>query len=708
VSTPTPPINLPGVEVDKYDLTQHGKEVGDGLAQSGLIAAIGTVATGKVGPFIVYAIGSIVGLMDKIAAKLTDAVNAVNEKSGDGLLALAQAGLRASFGVSPSTGSMGTFGAGLDGTEAGNAIGAAAMGAITSVLDTTAANDPAAGQRNAEALINAALKEGVEAYQTGLFFSVINKWIAEVPDVKEIVAQRLGLSRGSRRMLAPLFTTLATKPFQEQLNKVYRPALLSVGEVAALVRTGYLSPDAGHEALSRHGFEDAIHGGLMATGARDIGLAEVKQLYRLGIYSREDTETALLHLHVLDDQAALLLRAWDDDRLLTLMEDAATAARALYVAGQIDSGTLQGALRAAGYSEDEITAAQSADDLKLAKDTELSLAEMEAAFVAGDIALGDLTDWLNVHRYGAEAQYIIQRRALRLRIAQEDKDQKQAASDKTGQTKTVALATMEDDYANGNISREQLGAYYSARGYSDADVILLLDKADRKLAAAQAKAAAAAKKAAAPTDKPIAVSVVRDAYARGLASRDQLAAALAAAGTSDSDAAIYLALADSLRDDYTAAQAKKLAAAAPKPPRVESLSEAEDAYVEDVWSAQQLADYLAAQGYAGDAAGVILQLAEARKTREAQLAAKRAAAKPAKAGPEPTLAALTKAYKAGLITRDQLSAEYVSRGYDQEDVTLLLELADLDLAAAQAKAAGKAAPAPAPAPADGQTSSPGG
>jgi hypothetical protein len=172
-------------------------------------------------------------------------------------------------------------------------------------------------------------------------------------------------------------------------------------------------------------------------------------------------------------------------------------------------------------------------------------------------------------------------------------------------------STVESAYVDGVIDLDRLESWYAQQGYAAPDVEVLEALVVRKKADAEAKAAAAAKKVPPPGGLPAPISVVREAFRRGLVPEALLLDALNRAGYSAEGAGTYLAVARSDQQAYAAALARKLAP--PAAARV-TVGAVEELYVRGMMSEDELSAWYDERGYSASDRDLLLELRGAERT----------------------------------------------------------------------------------------------
>lgn len=284
-----------------------------------------------------------------------------------------------------------------------------------------------------------------------------------------------------------------------------------------------------------------------AAGARRIALADVEAAYVAGGIERAELLAYLVDQAFPARDREILLAAADRARAAREARDADQAARAAlpapprlteeqetaaYVAGVIDRARYELFLRDEGHDAEGIRILfAAAESRRLAQQDEkeeaarvkaaapkarLTLAQQTAAFVEGLISESQLTLWLQHAGYEPADALILLAIARRDRAAYLLAAARDAARGAPPARKLLPRGDAERAFAVGDIDAAGLRGVYTAEGYRDPELQVLLSLAlRRRRDEEEAEAAAAAGRAAPPRPK-LTLSQMESAFIEGL------------------------------------------------------------------------------------------------------------------------------------------------------------------------------------------------
>jgi len=531
----------------------------------------------------------------------------------------------------------------------------------------------------------------------------------------EEFAANLGLGRMTRLALRPLFQHLVATPYEWELLTEYRPTELSEGAALKAFAQGRITRARLNAVLSRKGYANSLIA-LMADGAfKSLPESDLLRMLRWKNLNEPQVIQRLQDMGYSKDEAALAFSADKVSRLETRQEAVISVLRQQCLDGWITTGQLSLQLQKLNLTDEEQTWIRRivGDELEV-PGRRMSLSQMENAVLEGVCNIADYRDFLNQARYlDTDANNLVTLLGLKLadkaaaEKAAQDKAalaaQKAAAAALARIASSVTGAAAEpgtklsfsqwrNAYIYGYASLDEWGAYLVDAGYSDRDIEILAAQAAADISALVAAQARADALAAAAPPKELSLSEMQTAYVAGVIDRDVYVARVAEAGYADEDAAILTANADRLRD---AADARAAAAAAPPPgvpPRILTLAQQTAAAVAGDITMADYQAYLVAQNYAAEAAAVLYDEANAHRLQHIADAAR--AAELAAAAPRPrlSLAEQRSAYLADILTEPQFRFWLNTDGYNADEISVIVALAnrDRDKAAAAATAAAAA------------------
>ena len=566
-------------------------------------------------------------------------------------------------------------------------------------------------------VLNFSAKAGVMAFASELATLGL---VENGREIAEAFARNLGLGRMVRQALRPVFGQLITEPYTWWINEQYRPTVL--GEAGALkaYAQGRITLARLQTMLARRGYSNELINLMADEAIKKLPESDLLRMWRWGNLSETQVIERMQRMGYSRDEAVLSFSADKTSRLETRQEAVISLYRQQCLDGWITPQQLSYQLQRLNLTDDEQTWIRRivGDELEVPA-RRVTLSQMENMVLEGVCNLADYREFLVQARYSTvDAANLVTMLGLKLtdkaaaEKAAQDKAALAAANAQaaalakiaagiTGGTATpttkLTYSQWRNAYIYGFATRDEWTTYLTDAGYSIRDREILVADADIDVAAladAQAQADALAFE---DPPKALSLSEVEEAFVAGVIDRDVYVAHVAAAGYSDEDAAILTANADRLR---AAADAKAAAAAAPPPgppPRILTLAQETAAFVAGAVTADEFRAYLTAQNYAPEASAVLFDEADVHRQQHIADAAR--AAELAAAAPKPklSLAEQRSAYLAGLLTEQQFAYWLDSDGYNADEITILVALANRErdksvAAAAAATAAGVIAP----------------
>lgn len=599
-------------------------------------------------------VGKLLGLAYTLIAPvglgLAQGMANAEDTLGPAFSEFAAAGVNDVFGTSIS-GAAFSRPNGRDGrNDAGAQLGRALMAQMAGTNGQIQPSDEAAAK-----WVNAMSQVAIEDWFKGWFFEVLSSLIPQV-DIGKIesygalgdkVANVLGLSRVSRRVLSPLVDVTIVTPFEWKLNKNYRPKLLTAGEVARQVARGRWTREQGIEELARQGYSNDRIEALFNSVAKFHSVGDADLLMRAGAWTRAD---ALQHLQDQGYDAAgaerelLVEKA---KRIASFERSMANEAVTAYANRVIERSDLDGLTRGATIDEQERAQLIELAETKRAMRTKtLSPGEAKACVKAGILSVRDYRLALERDGYDTDAVIALELllrheldeqksvEELRERQAQERAEEKArkeaAAAEKRAQiereralSRRGSIGDLERAAVRGLITLDRLEEVLAADYDSDTVAILLeLVEIDRLAYLAQQKKRDDAVQRAAR--RSISVADVEAAVLSGVLTIDEYRRRLEGLGFDGADVELLASTLAVRLEELAAARAKRNDAARRTAARGIDLGRFEQLVRR---GRRNLANYdalLAEMGYdAGARAGMVelleLQIADdanARRQRE--------------------------------------------------------------------------------------------
>lgn len=534
--------------------------------------------------------------------------------------------------------------------------------------------------------------------------------IAELPH--ELV-NALGLSRLARTGLRPLARIAIATPMEWKLNKAHRPQLLSAAQVARQWARGKWDwPDV-QEELARQGYsEERIDA--VINEQRKFESPEDAALYARRVDKKTFDPMRYLQEAGYDDQAANLALTIANQRRLDAQEkELAAAAIAAYVAGDISFTRFVKAVR----------------DLQMAPtetDHALRLGELRRGFAVTPIADGEARQAVKLKllsfsqyrsylegrgfdQFGIDVKELLLRAEIDADVSAEELRARQAADRAAAKAETdaeraarlaerakvdalPAYSDVRRAYVRGLVPIERFTeAINDAHpGIAPDDAAALLLEAQQDRAAYVAQQAEHEAALARDTDKALPLATLERSVLEGISSIEALDSELARRGYSDEARRIEIALMRGRLEDQKAAALAKARAEARAQLQGVSVADMERAVRLGLRTPADLAALLVQLGTPAIEQGLIVDLLAVDMSRDAEAAAKRAAADAAAKAKAINLPLRRRLVLRGVRSLDDYSADLADAGVSLEDRGLELQLLELELADAGAAAARRA------------------
>jgi len=610
------------------------------------------------------------------------------------------------------------FGVSLGAGDVGNGVGSG--GGIASIADVVMkglggdGSALAPSDAAAKRFLEMALHIAIDGWAQGFILEAMGEAetvgilkLDKVGELSETMIRALGLGRLTRSVLRPLAHATIVTPFTWQVNKTYRPKLLTHIELARDIARGRRTQADALEELARQGWSDDRAESLLTSARKTLSAAEVLQLAAGGNMDDSVVRGYLKDLGYDDEATNNIITLKDDAEHKAVLNGSLTELADAWIAGAIDDADFQPYV--ASVFPNEALRAMYGDLLALkkkARTKRLTRAEVETAVQRGILSIEDYNNYLELENYDEQAKLVLPLLLESLVNSKETaataKAQKAAAATLKAQVTATAkaakaaallagtattapeLAAIRRAFVDGLTPIGTYTAALDARHYPSADVALLVELAqqDRETyVAAEQKRAAAVQRAAA---KHLSLGSLDQAVLAHLLSVAEYGQQLAAAGFTPDEIGILQGLIQHKLDSATAAAATKAAAVKALGAKGLSLAEEEKAVKAGTQTIADYTAFLTAHEFnAGDVATLTATLqAEIAKTKAAKTTA--AAANAAPGGKGIALSQLEAAVVAGVRPIGEYQQLLVDQGYSALDVSTLVELlqAKADTAAA--------------------------
>lgn len=434
----------------------------------------------------------------------------------------------------------------------------------------TSAPTPQQGFENAKRMMEFSLGSALEGWLEGqLGAGAIPEMLPRFDQLDDIIANNLGLSRMSRRALAPIFDAWIVEPFRQYIAMNYRNALPSESVSVRMLNRGVISEQEYFDILSRHGWSHERAAELRVTLSKELTESHLKAAVRAGLLEEGEAREFLRAGGYTAGSANAILTLWREDRLASYREAIAVLARDMLRDREIEQSEFQGMCQQAGLTSAETSALSALAMMERARPARMPRATMEAAFVAGIADGSELRGLLELEGFSSRNADII----MGLAVARKERIETAAAERQTrieqARRRVVSRSTWEELFRRGLINETRLGAELGNHGVTGEAQQLLILRA-RQL---KAEHDAAIARRALPTPGIVAGrSSIEEAYVRGLVEEADLIAFLTSAGIAPAEVDLLVQLANLERQEAQErarlAAERRAAQAAADPPAV--------------------------------------------------------------------------------------------------------------------------------------------
>lgn len=516
-------------------------------------------------------LGTLVGVAMRLTAPIgiglargmSSAENVVAPAFAD----MAAAAVRDLFGTNVDASAFGGTGNRGGRTAAADALGRGLIEQIKGQVTNLEPSDTAASK-----YLTVVTQMALEDWFRGWLFEVLSSLTPYI-DVGKIenfaklgdkVSHVLGLDRLTRRVLSPIVDASIVTPLEWQVNRTYRPRLLSASEAARQVVRGRWPREKGVEELARQGFSADRIEAIFNAQRKFFSASDVRLLVSREHWTRDQGITHLKDQGY-EEQAALdALRIEGLRRIEQLEDQQANAIVAAYANGRIDRVAMQSMLAAAlTVPSERALYALLGDTRRSLGGRRLSLSQVEAMVKSGVL---NMVDYREAARREGYPEGDVTALELQLRweinkqrdIAQHRADQEQERAReqqerdeaaarrraeieaRTALARRGPLSKLERAAVRGIIPFERVEEVYAAQYDADTVAFLmeLLDGDRQQRLAQQERAEAAAFRA---SQSGLSIADQRDAVMRGFLTLDEFQRGLVERGLSAEDAALLTA-----------------------------------------------------------------------------------------------------------------------------------------------------------------------
>lgn len=606
-------------------------------------------------------------------------------------------------------------GTGRDG--AATQIGAVVMKSLFGEFGGQATGELKPSSKGAEQFISLMVKMSLEDWIQGWTMEAYSLgWMEKWGELGDNLSNTLGLGRLARQALSPIADVVMSTPLEWQVNKTYRPRLLSTAQAIRAFRAGKITQEEFREELARQGWTDRRMDALMIESTRELGVSDLDLLVSAGAWSKEAAVEHLQQAGWSPELAQVLMNIAEYKRTDQYRRSYAQVAADAFATRSIDQEEFLKILQGADLDEQEARWIHLVAGLKRElRVPELTESELEQAVLDG---LRDLDDYRGyLLRKGFTPQDVQTKELMLIKRVQgidaarrakeaaaakreeQEAERKRKEEERRAQieaelaVREISLSQAERLVSDGVWSPEQYRALLISEKYTAADADALVaslvgrinDREEAELRRDALRKQAAVKK--------ISISDLEESARRGLITVEEYGAALQEAGFAGDDAALMMEL---VADDIRRAverEAEREAARERAAQRGISLEDLERSARRGIVTVDEYGEALKEAGFDDRSRAVLVAMLQgdiaaddaARKRRDDLEKAARLKKIP--------LAETRRAARRGIVPADAYAAQLADAGYSGSDIETMVALLRFEIAADVAAAAKRTAAA---------------
>lgn len=366
--------------------------------------------------------GVVLGLVIAPLAKILSTVGATvlellgesRKEAAPQLNDLMIATMNEMFGVEFSAEDLPTKGDAAAARERARILGQKVIGLLESEFAPTGKISPEQGQDAARTFTGFTVNFSV----VSAFISILGEMVSagQLESFRELgveLADNMGLGRLARRGLSELVSATVSDPYEWYLNRKYRPKLLTTGQYINAYLGRRLDSQGLYDALALQGYSTERINELIAQHQASLNLDDLDVLLRYGAWTRGDVIAHLTTQGFTPETAEAKLRAHDLKRVDGLVRDYIAVLRKQREDEVLDDLQFRSSLENLPITEEESLTIRRITGAKLELPRrQLTLAQMENAFVQGLVDLDELDDFLRREGYSSDDQTILRFQTL--------------------------------------------------------------------------------------------------------------------------------------------------------------------------------------------------------------------------------------------------------------------------------------------------------
>lgn len=686
------------------DFKNQGEQIGVGLTEPVVMSRLGKAALAASQEGLAWVFEFLLKNAGRVAVFLAKSIARGEDRADPVFRELTDAAVRDLVGAGSST-------------DPGS-VGKQILNAMTGGAGAQGGGGLQPSSAGAEAFMETVMKLALEGYLEGSLFHALSLgYLEKFGELDDILANVLGIGRMSRAVMRPLLGARVVTPMQWQVNKTYRPELLSSGQVATQVARGRWSKERGIEELARQGWSNERIEALFNASAKFHSVADVDLLQRAGQWSLADGVAHLRNQGYDEGTADRELMIERLKRIAAFERDMAAAAVRAFVNRHITEGELRSAAQGVTLRGQEL--AQLVERAITEREfniRRLSLGQAEAMVKSGVL---NVTDYRRVaerdgypsddvialelqlryeldrekaiadHRAELEAQRTDERR---VRDEERAKRRAEVEADRA-RARRGPLSTIERAVIRGKVPMSRLEEILVPLYDADTVSIIVSLVEDERLAYAeqQKRRDEAEQRGAA---RGVSVADMEAAVLEGVLTTEEYRAFLDREGFPAGDAGVLVATLAARIADRDEAKRQRDDAAARSKARQIDLGRFEQLVRRGLRSREQYAGLLADLGFDAGAVAAMVELFDAQLADDARARAEREAAEARLKVKGVSLNLLRRGVLLGVKTLDDMNRFLVEQGFTADAQMILMadlraDLADAEAARQRRTAAGR-------------------
>jgi len=650
------------------------------------------------------AMSLLLGMTTYIGMRLALSMMAAKELNAGPINELATVAVKDAFGVDVQIRTGSSSSAGGRNTGAASSIGDAAMRGLFGFTGASGAAGLTPSKAAAEAYLSKMIQMSLEGW--------VDKFLAEMTSLGQMesmggldekIINAMGLRAISSRIMGPLADATVATPFEWQINKTYRPRLLTPTQAVRLYRSTQWTRAQLEEELARQGFSNDRMEAFLQENVRYYSDTELDMLVASGQWQLGQAVQHLVEQGFTAEQGRTIMQLQEQRRLDAYRRRFADVGADAFVAGKIDGDEWRQILVLSKLPDREQEQLRLLTGLrKELVRKQLTMSEMEDAVKRHVLNINDYRKYLRDEGYSDEDARTLEllllfdirtaneaeaarkkladdrAEAARIRAAEAEEKRKRVEAELA--VKEISLTQMEQLVRRGLRSLEEYRALLRANKYAAADVDDLTELLASKIEDATAAAAERDRLKREAAVRNISLADFETAVKENLANLDDYRAFLA--GQEFDPGSIDLLvnlLADEIAD---AAEADRLRAEAEALLNVRevSLADVETGVRRGFLSMGQYEEFLRKEGFEDSRISLLVQLLQSDIDADTEARERSAAAEARAAVREISLPQFQRAVRAGVRSLAEYRAELATLGFGAADQEALLRLMELELA----------------------------